>query len=148
MADAQPKRVLITRPAEDAYDTQRILDAANIQSDRQPFLSVHMHEVKIDTAQYDALIFTSRNAVRSYCKSNTARNITVYCVGDRTAQLCQGNGFKDVQSASGTLQDLQSLLAKQKFSNPILYLRGKDISAPIVHQHLQEHFEKHSPHLP
>ena len=138
MMDSSKQKVLITRPIEDAKATQDLLQQHGIDADYQPFLSVTLHDVQIDINQYSALIFTSRNAVRAYCNSNTQRSINTYCVGDRTAELCQEHGFESVQSASGTVQDLQALLAQQKFAKPALYLRGKDISSPLTHPNISE----------
>ena len=142
--EQQKKRVLITRPIEDAILTQSLFQQYDVECDICSFTQVVHHAIDVDVTQYAALIFTSRNAVRAFCIGSSDRNIAVYCVGDATANLCRENGFKDVQRASGTVQDLENLLVTKQFAQPILYLRGVDITRPIRHPDIRENIAYHT----
>lgn len=132
-------KVLITRPDEEAIITQNLLRQRDIVSDKQEFLTIHHQDCAINVKNYAALIFTSRQAVRSFVRSNNIlADMPVFCVGEATAILCRDEGFREIYCANGTVADLQALLNKESFARNILYVCGRDIATLLVHPQLEE----------
>lgn len=130
--------ILITRPLEQGLETQKALIAKGYKADCQPFLDVTYHKIRKDISYYKGLIFTSCHGVQAFCESYRLRDMSVFAVGDATAQTAEKAGFKNVQSASGTLDDLENLLAQNPPHGSLLYVRGKHISKEIKEEYIQE----------
>lgn len=129
------KYVVVLRPADEAAD---IIAAANDKGFNGlaeavldiGYLSPVLPPIDEDTP----LVFTSANGVRAFCRLNTQRTSPVYAVGRNTADEARQNGFTQIESASGTAQDLVALLtspAKAGMKTP-LYVRARDISQDLV----------------
>lgn len=77
----------------------------------------------------DILVFTSGNAVRSFCSYTDKRDWPVCTVGDTTADVANMSGFKYITSAGkdvATLHDL--ILANPALkSNHLYYASGQDV---------------------
>ena len=131
-------RVLITRPIEEGKNTQALLKQRNIKSECFPFLKVTHHSFPFNPCNYDALIFTSRNAVRAFVARQPKREFQVFCVGEQTKELCLDHGFKNVQAAENSTESLQNLLNQQNFKKPAFYARGYNITQTLNHPQIQE----------
>lgn len=104
-------RVLLTRPYEDSLRTAVILKQRGIDSIIEPLFSPVDHQrVFTDLDRYQALIFTSRHAVRFFAEHNRFPECDVYCVGDETAAFATGLGAMSVFSANGNAGDLAALI--------------------------------------
>ncbi|HPF78125.1 MAG TPA: uroporphyrinogen-III synthase [Alphaproteobacteria bacterium] len=125
--------VLITRPLKDAQEMAQSLRDKGYDVFCEPFIDVilHDHDISISDDKYAGLIFTSVNGVRVYVQNTSARNITVYTVGDRTKAEAIAAGFSDITSAAGTVDDLAALLSAQKSPRPYLYIRGQEVAKPL-----------------
>jgi len=128
--------MLVTRPEPDASDTAARLDAIGIEAVVAPLL---VHEpLPADLPAPDtiaAIALTSANALRALEASGQLaryRQVPVYTVGDRTADLAEELGFVMVTSASGSLADLAELLAHAPIDGPILYPSGRDVTADLT----------------
>lgn len=125
--------VLITRPEDDATAIAYAVNQKGLLAFCEPFLDVVFHEKKIENIQeYGALVFTSANAVRAYNLYNEEKDIPVFCVGDNTQEEAQAAGFKNSKSARGGVEELTAMLSEEKSDKPFLYLRGKEITQPLV----------------
>lgn len=132
------KAVLVTRPMEDAGLLAKFLEEKGYKVVCTPFLKVVFHDKLLnDLEHYSGLIFTSRNAVRSFCHNEKNRLLPVYTVGDATQDLALELGFKDVQSASGSVRDLKAILPSHKADNPLLYICGAHISHDLSAEGIQ-----------
>jgi uroporphyrinogen III methyltransferase/synthase len=100
------RRVLVTRSAEQAPELARALSSAGAEPVVIPLIELRAapDPTALDMAlarldQYDALIFTSANAVRFTAERADARGIApsraraVVCVGSRTAEAAVAAGF-------------------------------------------------------
>lgn len=95
-------RVLITRPHEDARETEARLKARGHEAIVAPLLEVNFHSGKeLDLSGVQAILATSANGVRALSRRTARRNLPLFAVGPQTAQAAQDVGFGDVKSADG-----------------------------------------------
>lgn len=127
--------ILITRPKPDAEIFAKILSARGLASFCEPVLKIEPFNFSIpDLSAYQALLFTSANALRLFAEHCPTRKITLYVVGDNTKNEALAQGFSSVRSASGSADDLARLLAETpptERAKPFLHVRGKHIAAPL-----------------
>jgi uroporphyrinogen-III synthase len=124
-------RFLLTRPAieSDALDKKLSELGHNVLID--PLMTIHnmpLNNCTLD--QYQAIIFTSANGVRSFHTQKGPLNIPLFVVGDKTAVAAKKAGFTDVRSADGDVKKLALLLKKTLIAEngPLLYLSAAHIS--------------------
>jgi len=93
-----------------------------------PLLKFIYFRPEIDLTQYDALIITSKEAIKalSYLKW---QNIRVYCVGNATAKLVPNVAYS--QNSGGALE-LVEYLKKNSIDERLLYCRGEKVSVDIA----------------
>jgi uroporphyrinogen III methyltransferase/synthase len=141
--DAGPlfgRRVLVTRPAEPAGELAAILRAAGAEPVCVPMVRVvpiadgeGVAESLASLDRYDALLFTSANAVRSFAERlaaagrEPARAPRSLCVGPATAEAARRAGFQEVEAPAAS-SDAESLLAALRARAPegslFLFVRG------------------------
>lgn len=132
-------KVLITRPVQDSSDIATKIQQKGYEVECCPFLKVIFHQVELgDLGCYSGLIFTSGNAVRAFCQNTEDRGLSVWVVGDVTAELARANGFKDVQSAGKDVAALNALLPTDEHIKPLLYVRGEHILQELGRDNIDE----------
>lgn len=132
-------RLLITRPAEDAAPLVKMLKAQGHECVLSPLLSIvaedagakdlAAHKVK----DIQALIVTSANGVRAFAKADKRRSFKVMAVGDASAQAATSAGFKSVETASGDVDTLASLI-KEKCApkkGKLLHIAGSKVAGDL-----------------
>lgn len=125
--------VLITRPEDDAADIAYAVNQKKFLAFCEPFLNIVFEEKKLsDLEKYGALIFTSANGVRAFYQNSDVRNIPAFCVGENTLEEVRKGGFDTYRSARGNIDDLIEMLEGEEIDGPYLYIRGKEISKPLV----------------
>lgn len=109
-------RILVTRPEADAADVAAELRARGHEVLLQPLLTIHQVEPNeaLPLANVQALIFTSANGVRAFAAASSERDLPALAVGDATTREAGKLGFRDVESADGTVEDV-ARLAVQRF---------------------------------
>ncbi len=120
-------RILITRPEEDAASLADILTGLGHEVRVEPLLSVRLHDgAALDTADAQALLFTSANGVRAAAQLTTSRHLPALCVGDATAKAAREAGFTRVESASGDVHGLAALVRAtcRPDGGPLLHVAG------------------------
>ncbi len=132
-------RALVTRPAEDAVEIARALEARGISVLVEPLLTIRPKEgAAVDLAGVQALLFTSANGARAFARLSQIRDLPVFAVGDGTAETLRGLGFADVESAGGNVQDLERLArirldpAKGKLLHPAGTSVAGDLAARLA----------------
>lgn len=126
-------RVLLIRSLIDALPLAKILSSKNVPSVLYPlFEPLFLPSVPLKALQ--AIIITSKNALRAIEKDENLKEIPLYVVGDQTANLARHKGFLKVWSASGTSTELIKLILRNaKRENGILYhLSGEIVKGNIV----------------
>ncbi len=101
--------VLVTRSEPGASETAGRLARLGHQPIVEPLFS--LEAIPATPPPFDALAFTSANAVRAFAKLSAPRDAPVFCVGRRTAEAAREAGFGDVQSADGDVGALSRLIA-------------------------------------
>lgn len=92
-------RLLVTRPEPDALKLGAILEEAGHEAAVEPLLSVSFEGEAIDVDGAQALVATSRNALRALKASPAlaqARRLPLFAVGKATADEARALGFAGV----------------------------------------------------
>lgn len=119
----EPIRLLSTKKL--LVNQKQFLLNANFSVVEADFIAIHPKEVTIDKV-HENLIFTSQNAVLSVLKAvkhpetlNILKSKNVFCVGIKTKQLLEENGF-NVIAYTGYAADLAEIITliynKEKFT--------------------------------
>ncbi|MBS0272374.1 MAG: uroporphyrinogen-III synthase [Proteobacteria bacterium] len=126
-------RVLLIRSLKEAFPLIQALSLKGVETVSYPFFEPHFCSLPA-LKNPQALLITSKNALRAIDAQESLKKIRLYVVGDQTAKLAQDLGFSEVISASGTSHDLQKLiLAKAHREKGVLYhLSGHIIKRDIV----------------
>ncbi len=119
--------VLITRGWPGAEHTANGLRDLGIDPIICPVLDVNFRAtIDVDLGDVQALAFTSTNGVRAWGPRRPERDLTVFAVGDSTAQAAREIGFRKVHSANGDVVKLASLISKKlkPKRGSVLHVRG------------------------
>ena len=133
---AAGSRALVTRPQEDAADIAAALVGRGITPVIAPMMAVTPRDADIDAdvAAAQALLFTSRNGVRAFCRLSGRRDIPVYAVGDSTAALARDEGFETADSAAGDSVALARLVAGRltPAGGPLFHAAGETVAGDMA----------------
>ena len=100
-------RVLVTRPPEDARETEAQLRSRGHDAVVAPLLTVRFHAgPAIDLTNVQAILATSANGMRAIARRTERRDLPVFAIGSATALSAKSAGFSDVKSADGDAIDL------------------------------------------
>lgn len=101
------KKVLITRPREDAAPLAAALAAHAIGSLIEPLMSVEFTGTgPLDLDGVQALAATSANGVRAFAARDQRRDLPLWAVGEATARTARAAGFVRVDTAGGDVESL------------------------------------------
>lgn len=106
-------RLLITRPEPDASATAARLATLGHETVIASMLVAEFLPEPAGLERPSAILLTSGNATRALARWPNISDwldIPVFSVGDHTAQLVAEIGFREVQSASGDVDDLTTLV--------------------------------------
>lgn len=127
-------RVLVTRPEPDASLQAEALRTRGHEPVIAPLLAIEfLSDAKLDLDGVQALIVTSRNALRALAahpQRAEALKIPVLAVGDATAHGAQELGFREVTIGLGTGAALAGLINQElePKEGPLLHLTGDVIA--------------------
>ena len=102
--------------------------------------------IKIESVninQYDALIFTSANAIRNLDVSSEGKKKLCFCVGSITEKIARQLGYNNTLSAGGTVNALKNLIINSKEINDkskIAYFCGDNITYDLDFELKREGF--------
>ena len=100
-------RVLITRPLDDARQTEARLKSRGHEAIVAPLLIVRFQDgADIDLAGVQAILATSANGVRALARRTQRRDLALFAVGPQTARSARKAGFSHVKNADGDASDL------------------------------------------
>lgn len=136
------RRVLLIRQIEEALPLAKLLKSKGVDSCLYPLLKPCFFSLS-PLKNPQALIITSKNALRALEKREDLKILPLYVVGDQTAHLAQNMGFFEVLSASGTSQELTRLILQraQRDKGILWHLSGETIKGNIVQTLQLEGFE-------
>jgi uroporphyrinogen-III synthase len=130
-------RILVTRPAVDAARTAAALRARGHEGIVAPLLTIEfLSDAELGDAAWAAILVTSANAahaVAGHKRRDGLRRVPVFAVGRQTAQELRAQGFTDVTSADGDVDDLAALVAARLTpSARLLYLAGEERAGDLA----------------
>lgn len=115
--------LLMTRPQRASERFLKALDDKGLPvagAVISPAIAIDPKGSLLNTAQWDAVIFTSRHAVD---QTEMTSGQTAFCVGDRTAKEAKSRGYKAI-SAAGDGEDLFDLIVQSRPNGALVYPRG------------------------
>ena len=130
-------RILVTRPAVDAARTAAALRVRGHEAIVAPLLSIeYLPDAALGEGPWSAILVTSANAahaIAGHKRRDELRRIPVLAVGRQSAQELRAEGFADVSSADGDVDDLAALVAARlKPPARLLYLAGEERSGDLA----------------
>ena len=117
--------IWVTRSQPGADATANKLQALGYSVRAAPLIKiVPVKDTPPAPSEGAVLIFTSGHGVRMFCRQIERRAWHVVTVGDATAKLALAHGFENVQSASGTADDIPSVISAAYVGRPIVHCSG------------------------
>ena len=124
--------ILITRPLTDAEDLMGKLFSLGHKIIHIPTLKICPVKIEpIDEKKYNALIFTSANAIRNLKVVKQDKSKLCFCVGAITEKIARMSGYNNTISAGGTVNALKNLIISSNQINEksnIAYFCGDNVS--------------------
>ena len=135
--------IIFTRPLIDSEDLMMNFFSSGHKVIHLPTLSITSANTgPVDTDKYDALIFTSSNAVRFLKLKNDDKKIKCFCVGNLTERSLRLKGFNNTVAASGTVNALKNIIINSENTiKSLIYLCGDVISHELDKDLKQEGFK-------
>lgn len=130
-----PASVLVTRPKDDAQLLAADLQRRGVEVLLEPLFEIVPIEGAVpDLQDITGLLFTSANGVRAFARISKHRNFKVFSVGDATAAAARRAGFPDVESASGSVEGLITLVKGSwtPVSGTLFHAAGRTISGELA----------------
>jgi uroporphyrinogen-III synthase len=130
-------RILVTRPQPGGMQTAVALKERGHEPITAPLFEIEsLSEVDPDSGPWTAILLTSANAlwaIAGLVWRDEWRRLPVFAVGDRTAKTARDQGFIEVTSASGDVENLADLVAARlKPPARLLYLAGQERAGDLA----------------
>ena len=126
-------RVMLTRPRADSERLAEALRARGNEVVIEPMLKIIPVGSLPPLDGVTALIVTSANGLRAFAAASDRRDLTVYSVGDATAQAAREAGFAAVESAEGDSAALGTLIAARvkRDAGTLLHIQGRAVTGDL-----------------
>ena len=130
-------RLLVTRPEPDASEQAAKLRALGHEPVIAPLLRIELVSGPINLADAQALIATSRNALRAlgaHRSLSAALRLPLIAVGEASASLGAGLGFDSIERGPGTAEDLVRMIAETRDpkAGALVHLSGETIAFDLA----------------
>jgi len=126
--------IIITRPKEDSsYLIAKLIKLGHAVT-HLPVIRIEKLETeKINLTNYEAVVFTSSNAIRFINIEKFNSKIKCFCVGSATEFKAKQAGFINTYSSEGTVDSLIELIIRTQDnkSGKLLYLSSEFISRDL-----------------
>ena len=126
--------IVITRPKEDSLHLIENLIKLGHAVTHLPVIKIEKLETKrINLINYQAVIFTSANAIKFMNIEKFNSKIKCFCVGNTTESIAKQVGFINTYTSEGTVDSLIELVMRtlEKKSEKLLYLSSEFISKDL-----------------
>ena len=127
--------IILTRPLNDIENLMEELFNLGHKIMHIPTLKIKNANLEtINIENYNALIFTSSNAVKNLNVKGEKKNIKCFCVGSVTEKIARLSGFTNTISASGNVNALKNLIVNSKElkkSDNLAYICGDQITLEL-----------------
>lgn len=126
--------VMITRPKGPASALANRLTDLGYLPICEPLLRIQLDPKPIDCSGVQAVVFTSANAVASFCRTNTEHGFTAFAVGHATASEARRNKFSVVyQGTKGAKALVDEILDKcSPEMGEILHVSGEEVKINVA----------------
>jgi len=131
------RRVLITRPIDDAAPLVAALKARDVEAMVEPMMTIRSTEEplpELDDAQ--GVLFTSANGVRGFMTRTDRRDVKVYAVGEATAEAARRAGFVEIEVAGGDANALAKLVIEKckPDAGKLIHVAGTHVAGNLSEQ--------------
>jgi len=126
--------IVITRPKEDSsYLIENLIKSGHTVTHLPVIKIERLKTKKINLLNYQALIFTSSNAIKFMNTEKFNSKIKCFCVGRTTELTARDVGFTNTHSSEGTVDSLIELIKRTLDSKlgKLLYLSSEFISKDL-----------------
>ncbi len=128
--------LLITRPtaqSEEFAQSAQTRCPGKFQPVISPLLEIRPEPASVDISGAQALLFSSRNAVREFATRSSDRSLPALCVGNATATEASSFGFSAL-SANGDASALATLAVQSYLPDFgfMLHFRGAESTGDLV----------------
>jgi len=133
--------ILLTRNLQDSKDLIQKFKSNGFKVSNLPLLKISkLDYTEIKIFKYNAIIFTSSNAIKFLDLKSINKNILCFCVGSSTEKTAKSNGFQKVFAADGSVRNLKELVQQNLSAkdNKILYVSGEVVSYPLDEELISE----------
>ena len=131
------RRVLITRPIDDAVPLTASLKARSVEALVEPMMTIRSTEEPLpDLDGVQGLLFTSANGVRGFMTRTDRRDFTAYAVGEATGEAARRAGFTKVEVAGGDVVTLAALVIAQckPDAGKLIHVAGTHVAGNLSEQ--------------
>ena len=126
--------ILLTRPLEDSKDLIVKFKSLGHSVSHLPVIEIKKieHE-ELNYSEYKGIIFTSSNAVKNLNSKNIDKKIYCFCVGSVTEKFAKKNGYQNIYSADGNVNNLKEIILQNYINkkDKLLYVSGEIISSNL-----------------
>jgi len=126
--------IVITRPKEDSiYLMENLIKLGHVVTHLPVIKIEKLNTKKINLLNYQAIIFTSSNAIKFMNIEKFNSKIKCFCVGKATELTAKQFGFINIYASEGTVDSLNELI-KRTLDNKLeklLYLSSEFISKDL-----------------
>jgi uroporphyrinogen-III synthase len=131
------RRVLITRPIDDAAPLVAALKARGVEAMVEPMMTIRSTEEplpELNGAQ--GVLFTSANGVRGFMTRTDRRDLKAYAVGEATAEAARRAGFAEVDVAGGDANALATLVIEtcKPDAGKLIHVAGTHVAGNLSEQ--------------
>ena len=137
--------IILTRPLNDTENLMQELFNLGHKIIHVPTLKIKSANLeKIDIENFNALVFTSSNAVKNLSVKGEKENIKCFCVGSVTEKIARLSGFTKTISASGNVNALKNLILNSnelKKNDKLAYICGDQITLELDKELEREGFK-------
>ncbi len=126
--------IVITRPKEDSlYLIENLIKSGHVVTHLPVIKIEKLATKKINLLNYQAIIFTSSNAIRFMNIEKFNSKIKCFCVGKATESSAKQVGFINTHTSEGTVDSLVELIIRNldNKSGRLLYLSSEFISKDL-----------------
>lgn len=128
-------RALVTRPRTEAAELADALAQRGIAAVMEPLLDIRYRSGSTpDLAEVQAVLCTSANGVRALARLSPERDLPLLAVGETTAARAGAEGFAQIASASGNVDDLVRLAADRlrPEAGRLLHVAGSIVAGDLA----------------
>ncbi len=120
-------QIIVTRAENEQAETLEHLNSLGFDALPCPLSCPFFNSEIRFLRSYQAVLVTSRNAVRALSRCQVQRDVLVIAVGEGTQGLAHALGFKRVLIGDGTVASMRQLVVERcdPQKGPLLYARGE-----------------------